>query len=477
MGLPEVAIAAVPPDRLVPIIGAARADRLIALEQASRRLFAGRRVWNVNSTATGGGVAELLQVLLAYTLGAGVDTRWVVIEADAPFFAITKRLHNRLHGTRGDGGDLGPAEHDCYDGVMAGNGERLAEQVQPGDVVLLHDPQTVGLADRLRRLGAVVVWRCHVGSDAGNEWTQQGWRFLDRYLEAPQAYVFSRRAYVPPEMPDRPTAVIAPSIDPFSPKNQDLSVEGVQGILTRCGLIAGDAASRVPFTRRDGSEAMMTNRAEVVEETGPPPADAPLVVQVSRWDRLKDMQGVLEAFARHVAADQSCAEAHLTLAGPSVKGVADDPEGAAVLDECTQAWRALPPDVRSRIHLASLPMDDIEENAVMVNALQRHAAVVVQKSLVEGFGLTVSEAMWKSRPVVASAIGGILDQIVDGETGLLVRDPADGREFADKVKTVLADLDGAAVMGAAGRLRVIDRFLGDRHLAQYFDLLHPFLAP
>jgi trehalose synthase len=150
--------------------------------------------------------------------------------------------------------------------------------------------------------------------------------------------------------------------------------------------------------------------------------------------------------------------------------VADDPEGSAVFAQVVAAWRALPDPLRRRVHLVNLPMDDVEENAVIVNALQRHAAVVAQKSLVEGFGLTVSEAMWKARPVVASAIGGILDQVVDGETGLLVQDPTDQHEFGDAVIRLLGDL------GEAAHLTVVDRYLGDRHLIQYADMFATMLG-
>src|SRR5690606_9928440 len=173
------------------------------------------------------------------------------------------------------------------------------------------------------------------------------------------------------------------------------------------GLLHGpDGRRHVPFARRDGSPARIVRRVDVVQ-TGPPaPPDAPLVVQVSRWDRMKDMAGVMEGFAAHV--DRALG-AHLLLLGPAVTGVADDPEAAAVLDDCLDRWHRLPHAARTRIHLACTPMRDADEQATIVNAVQRHAAVVVQKSLAEGFGLTVVEAMWKERPIVASAVGGIRD--------------------------------------------------------------------
>jgi trehalose synthase len=213
----------------------------------------------------------------------------------------------------------------------------------------------------------------------------------------------------------------------------------------------------------------------VVVDGEPPPHDAPLVVQVSRWDRLKDMSGVMAGFARLVAADGSHHRVHLVLAGPAVAGVSDDPEGAEVLDECLQAWKALPAEARDRIHLAALPMDDVDENAHLVNALQHHAAVVVQKSIVEGFGLTVTEPMWKSRAVVASKVGGIQDQIVHGESGLLLADPTDLDAFADALVAVLSDPAFAQRLGTAARERVRDQYLGDRHLIQYVELFAELL--
>jgi trehalose synthase len=224
----------------------------------------------------------------------------------------------------------------------------------------------------------------------------------------------------------------------------------------------------VPFTRRDGSPGRINRRVDVLQ-TGPaPPPDAPVVVQVSRWDRQKDMAGVLAGFAEHV---DPALGAHLLLVGPAVTGVADDPEAAEVLEECMERWRALPHAARSRVHLACTPMADPDEAAAIVNALQRHAAVVVQKSLAEGFGLTVVEAMWKAQPVVASAVGGIVDQIVSGEHGLLVADPLDLPAFGAAVETLLRDRSEAARMGANARARAAAEFLGDRHLEQYGRLL------
>jgi trehalose synthase len=203
------------------------------------------------------------------------------------------------------------------------------------------------------------------------------------------------------------------------------------------------------------------------------PGDARLVMQVSRWDRLKDMTGVLRSFVDHL--DRFPADVHLALVGPEVSGVSDDPEGAEVLEECVALWNELPAEHQERVHLIALPMDDVDENAHMVNALQHHATVVVQKSIVEGFGLTVTEPMWKGKPVVASKVGGIQDQIVDGASGLLLEDPEDLEGFADLLVRVLEDEELADELGRQARERVREMFLGDRHLIQYVQLFAELL--
>jgi trehalose synthase len=464
--LHEVDVQAIDAARLEPLIGAERMAQFEQTAELARETLAGNSVLNVNSTAAGGGVAEMLQTLLAYARGAGVDARWLVIEGDPAFFAITKRIHNGLYGSPGDGGDLGPAERGHYDDVLRGNAQELLALVRPGDVVVVHDPQPAGLVAAVKSAGARVVWRCHVGLDVPNEWSERAWEFLRPYLADADAIVVSRAAFAPWWADPAHVHVIQPSIDPFSAKNEPVSLRNARLTLAYVGLLDGATATppAVPFTRRDGSPGRINRRVDVVQ-TGPPtPADVPLVVQISRWDRMKDMVGVMNGFVHHV--DPSLG-AHLLLCGPVVTGVADDPEGAEVLDECTALWRELPHAARSRVHLACIPMADPDENAAIVNAIQRHAAVVVQKSLAEGFGLTVAEAMWKRQPVVASAVGGIVDQIENGSHGLLVDDPADLEAFGAAVESLLRDRAEAARLAQNARRRVVDEFLGDRHLEQY----------
>lgn len=283
-------------------------------------------------------------------------------------------------------GPLGDSERGVYDQATADSAQELRALIRGGDMVILHDPQTAGLAAPIRAAGHECRRDCFV-----------------------------------------------PDVHPC-------------GRFTRAGRPA----------RRHCA-------------VGPPPgATVPLVVQVSRWDHVKDMGGVMRAFAEEVAPNTS---AHLLLAGPSVTAVADDPEASRVLLECLEQWRLLPHAVRARIHLACLPMRDVEENAAIVNAIQRHGAVVTQKSLAEGFGLTVAEAMWKGRPVVGSAVGGIQDQIVAGESGILIDDPADLTAFGGAVRGLLDDPALADRMGSAAELRVNEHFLGGTHLERWGALI------
>lgn len=463
--LKEVEVQALDAARLESLIGPERMARFEAVADAAQAALARHAVLNVNSTATGGGVAEMLQTLLAYVRGAGVDARWLVIEGDPEFFSITKRIHNGLYGSRGDGGELAEAERSHYGRVLARNADELLALIKPGDVVLIHDPQPAGLVQAAKRAGARVLWRCHVGADQPNEWTDRAWEFLRPYLVEADAYVVSRAAFAPPWADAASTHVIPPSIDPFSAKNEAMSRRNVRLALSYVGLLDGDGSPPVvPFVRRDGSPGRINRHVDILQSGPATRADAPLVIQASRWDWMKDMAGVMEGFTEHV---DPALGAHLVLAGPAVTGVADDPEAAQVYDDCVERWRALPHAIRGRVHLACVPMSDPDEAAAIVNALQRHASVVVQKSVAEGFGLTVAEAMWKSRPIVASAVGGIQDQIEHGQHGLLIDDPHDFEAFGAAIQRLLTDPKEAARLGSNARARATEEFLGDRHLEQY----------
>lgn len=463
----EEHLVALDPDRFRDLLGEQGAAQFSETLATARRELAGTTFWHINSTAQGGGVAEMLQSVLCYLPGAGIETRWLVIDGDDEFFEVTKRIHKLLHGEpAGDETTFGAYERSVYEAPLNAQVAEIMSLVAPGDRVILHDPQTLGLAPALNRHGAKVVWTCHVGSDVANEYTRMVWDFLRPYVEATCAQVFSRPQYIWQGLDRSHTCVIPPCLDAFSPKNQPLADDVVDAILAMSGIVEADGHALPEFRRQDGALATVATKAEVVETT-PLPKDASVVCQVSRWDPLKDHAGVMRAFAAHVPADIG---AHLVLAGPAPESVPDDPEGQSTFDELRAAWQELPDDIRRRVHMCSLPMDDVDENAAIVNALQRRSNVVVQKSIAEGFGLTVAEAMWKGRPVVGSRVGGIQDQIQDGESGLLV-EPEDDASFGAAVTKLLQDHDLARAIGDAGHARVGDEYLAPRFLGRYLELV------
>ena len=460
----EVPCDAVALDRFAGVAPDRQLERLDAAAERARRAMAGRTLWNLNSAAKGGGVAEMLTSQLPYLAGAGIDARWLVIDAGADFLTVSKRIHNQLHGNPGDGRGLDDHDHRTYEDTLAYNEPDIRSLIAPGDVVFLHDPQTAGLIPAAQAAGATVIWRCHVGVDDPNEHSRAAWDFLRPYVAVADRHVFTCRTHVWSGLDGDKTVIIPPSINPFSTKNQPLDADAVDAILATAGLLPPDATSAT-------DDAIVRRRATVLG--GPVPTSVPIVMQVSRWDRLKDPIGVLRGFADHIA---GASDAHLVLAGPETDGVDDDPEQAQILDALKRAWEALDSSRRDRVHLATLPMADEDENALIVNALQRRSDIVVQKSLAEGFGLTVSEAMWKRRAVVASACGGIIEQVRDGETGVLVHDPTDGAELGRAVLPLLRDGDVGERLGAAAQAHVQEHFLTSRELAQQLELLEEVVA-
>lgn len=458
MELETVTFEPEPLDRLASVLDGRFEGFVRHMRRAAERLR-GRTIWSVNSTAHGGGVAEMLASLLPYASGAGWDVRWVVVGGDPEFFRITKGIHNALHGAEPASDVWAESARRTYADTAEHNASALLRSVRPGDVVLVHDPQAAGLIRHLVAAGVHVSWQCHVGTDTPNEQTRRAWSFLGPFVRQAARYVFSREAYLWEGLERDKLLVIPPSIDALSPKNAPLAPDEVSAILGAAGVIAGPDAG--------GSALGVRRRAERVGGPREIPADARIVLEVSRWDGLKDPLGFLRMYADHLS---DLTDVHLVYAGPSVADVDDDPEGAEVLAACSRYWESLPSQVRDRIHLLSIPMEDGRENALIVNALQRRADVVVQKSLQEGFGLTVTEAMWKGRPVVASRVGGIQDQIEHGRSGLLVDDPHDLDGFAGAVRAVLADTDLAQRLGDEARRRVEDHYLHTRQLQQYADL-------
>ncbi|MDD5679624.1 MAG: glycosyltransferase [Candidatus Omnitrophica bacterium] len=365
--------------------------------------FRGRVVQNVNSTPVGGGVAEILSRMVPLLKELGVDARWDFIKGGNQFFEVTKKFHNALHGRHEE-----IDEHD-YEIFMETSQENIKELNTYGDIVFIHDPQPIALIKK--KADNKWIWRCHV--DVSNP-NSEVWKFLKGFIVQYDASVFSAPSFTQ-DLPIR-QFLISPSIDPLSDKNKELSQEVIDSVLVKYGI----------------------------------PKDKPIITQISRFDALKDPAGVIKAYKK-VKERIDC---RLILAGGTA---ADDPEGIKVLEEVREKASGDPD-----IHILLLPQNDVE-----VNALQRASDVIMQKSLKEGFGLTVAEALWKAKPVVASNVGGIPLQIKHKYSGLLCHS-VEGAAFA--LKQMLNNSKYAKKLGENGREHIKNNFLITRHIRDYMLL-------
>ena len=394
-------------EKYVPIVGAEVIDHLRHLAEPLR----GSRVVHVNSTREGGGVAEILSWLIPFKQELGLETSWEVIEGDPEFYQCTKSFHNGLQGAPVA---IPPRQLAAYEQTNRDNAERLRGLLSEADFVFIHDPQPAPLLHFCPEHKGKWVWRCHIDLSRPH---RAVWKYLRDWVGSYDASIWSLADFAQP-LP-HPLYLIAPSIDPLSQKNRDLYPGEVDAVFDRHGL----------------------------------DPDLPLITQVSRYDRFKDPLGVIRSYqlAREYTPLQ------LVLAGG---GAADDPEGEEVLREVREAAGDDP-----NIHILLLPADSHRE----INALQRASTIVLQKSTREGFGLTVTEALWKGKPVIGGNTGGIRLQVINHQTGFLVSTPEGA---ALRIRYLLRNRDHLAEMGERGRALVLDNFLVTRHLREYLTLMH-----
>lgn len=464
-GLAECPAVQLEPERLEQFVPEAAAWRdLVAITTRVRHLLAGRAAWAVSARSRSGGLAENLQSIVAYSRGAGIDARWGVIAADDDFFRFVRLLQDNLNG-HGDDRAYGDAERHLYQDQLAAAGEALAELILPGDVVMLHDAPTAGLIPAVKKAGAHAIWSCRRGSDVVNARARRVREFLAPHTTRADARVFSRPQSVW-DIGGGRAIVIRPSVSPLSPKNQELDAATVSAILASAGLQPGPSADEALFTRLDGSPGRVDREVRLLESRPLEPA-TDVILQVSQWNRMNDPATVIDWFADYLGART---EAHLMLAGPDPRAVADDPRAPEVLEQAIDHLRRLPDALRPRVHLATLPADDPQESAVVLGALERRATIVLQQTRGGGFGMTALESMWKRRPVVCSRVGAFQDYIVDGVSGFL-RAPDDPEGLADAARRLLADEDLRERMGAEAHDRVRRHFLLPRELADWAALI------
>lgn len=384
-----------------PIIGTAGIDELRLLANQLR----GNTLQNINSTAVGGGVAEILTRMVPLMKQLGVDAAWDVIKGDEKFFATTKKIHNGLHGV--------PVEisNDEYEHFLEINREN-AEQIRFGDLVYVHDPQPIALVEKRGVVGRRWAWRCHIDFSQPDP---KIWQFLKPFIARYDAAVFSAPAFAQ-KLPV-PQILISPSIDPLSDKNKELDDKTIEAVFQRFGI--------------DRSR--------------------PVVTQISRFDYLKDPLGVIKAYK--LAKER--VDMQLVLAGG---GATDDPEGPMIMERVkTEGEKD-----KDIFVLFLPPASDIE-----INALQRGSTVILQKSLREGFGLTVSEALWKAKPTIASAVGGIPLQITHKYSGILTHSIEGTAQW---IKQLISAPEYARRLGNNGREHVRNNYLITRHLKDYLLL-------
>jgi trehalose synthase len=382
-----------------PIVGKSYIEELRML--ASR--LSGKTILNVNSTFVGGGVAEILSRLVPMLNQLGVDVRWQIISGGAEFFKVTKKLHNALHGKAESISD------DDFSLFLETTEKNLNQIDLSGDILFIHDPQPAALIAKKSDIGKNWIWRCHIDISHPDS---KVWEFLKQYILNYDAGVFSSPNFAQ-QLPIR-QFFAPPSIDPLSDKNKELSAESVDAVLAKYGL----------------------------------DKDKPLILQVSRFDRLKDPVGVIKAFEL-VRKNFVC---QLVLAGGTAS---DDPESGEVLQEVRERAGNNPD-----IHVLDIP----PESDIDINALQRAATIIMQKSLREGFALTITEALWKAKPVVASAVGGIPLQVKNKLTGLLCRS-IEGAAYS--LRQILANPDYGRWLGRNGREHVRQHFLITREIRDY----------
>ena len=396
-------------EQYIPFVGE---ETIFELYLLSKKLK-GIKVLHVSSTYKGGGVAEILHRMVPLMNELEIETDWKVLEGDEKFFTFTKKLHNLLHIPCGE--CIDSEEIVYYLKTTYENFKKI--DTENYDIIFIHDPQPMGLIIK-KRPGQKWIWRCHVDTSTPDP---QAWDFLENFLNAYDACVFHMPEFIYEKI-RIPTYTVRPSIDPLHPKNIDLSEKEIKTTLTKFGI----------------------------------DPKKPIIVQVSRFDKLKDPFGVFEAF-KLVRKKYDC---QLILAGSFAP---DDPEGEGVYKDLLNITSD-----EKNVFVLNLPPDSHRE----INAFQRGATVVVQKSLKEGFGLVVSEAMWKSKPVVGSNVGGIKRQIVHGVTGYLVNS-IEGA--AVRIKQLLANKEFRDNMGLHAKERVRHRFLIIRHLRDYLLLIYKIL--
>ena len=457
-------------------------DEFMASVVPLAKKLEGCTIWMVNSTATGGGVAEMLPSQMRIVRSLGIKIEWLVIEAnDHHFFDLTKRIHNAIHGAGSE--PFTESDREIFEKVNRQNLKKATEMIQDGDLVVIHDPQPMPLGGMIRAERDVkLIWRCHIGLEEQNDMTRAVWDFLKPYMDDYDRFVFSLPTYVADTIKEK-TAIIPPAIDPLSHKNRTLWMAKCIGILQQSGVTNHHTPLLYPFYEHQVRRVMPDGSFESVNHHSDLDiVYRPVVLQVSRWDRLKGFKELMEAFVLMKANNEAKKDktavkykrikyTRLVFGGPDPKFVSDDPEGMEVLNELIEQYKNINGELHKDIAILLLPLDNPKENALIVNALQRSSSFVVQNSIQEGFGLTATEAMWKQRPVLVSGAAGLRFQVEHEVNGLINEDPTDIEELARVLERMLNSPKERDKWGFNARNRVIDKFTLFSQINSWLKLL------
>jgi trehalose synthase len=464
---------------------------IVDVEQNMKTLKEKRLIF-INSTATGGGVAEMLPRLMYLIKYFNIDVIWQVLKTNnQEFFKLTKKIHNFIHGENPSKVAVEFTEHEkkIYEEVNEINAKDFCKFLRPGDIVMIHDPQPCALIKYIRRKytrhEVPCYWRCHIGYDKETPETKGAWAFLEEYVKMYDLCIFTAPEYVPTFAPN--PRIVTPSLHPLDYKNKFLRHTEINTILKKAGIIPynpkyfnpnDEYQYKATMYDSETKKFVIPNTSERLRNFGL--TERPLIIQISRWDKLKGWSELLDAFItiknnidnpqvmKNEKMKKFCERMCLVMVGPDASKVSDDPEGAAVLKELIDKIANIPDKHADSVALINLPLEVRYENALMVNALQRISSIIVQNSIKEGFGLTMTEGLWKQIPCIGSSAVGIKRQILDGVNGLLIEDPTDYKCVASRLLEMISlpeDIREKLTQNA--KLHVLKNFLIYKQMLSY----------
>lgn len=461
----------------------------------SKILSSSITIWMINSTSIGGGVAEMLPMLITmFKDTTNINIKWVVLQTkNKSFFNITKQIHNNIHGVFNPKTMeiLNKSHRLILESICKKACDELIPLIKPNDIIIIHDPQPLAMIKFLKKSHKcndnIIIWRSHIGiDDKQNEITNKTWKFLKPYINLSDHIIFSLKDYIPNYIIKEnkiPYNIIPPAICPFTPKNIELTHNELLKILANSNIVYYPSSdSNKSLSWKYKVKRVCGKTGKLIECSNDKYTNFnllfnPIICQISRWDHLKGWIQLIHAFVylKQNIDKQYIKNMILILGGPDPSFIQDDPEGIKVFNDLCKYYQSLNNDIniQNSIYILSLPMNNRDENALIVNALQRLSSIIVQNSLREGFGLTVTEAMFKGTPIIASSVGGIKTQVFNQINGITINDPTNYKSVANSIINMINS--GNIKMkkyAIKGKENVIDKFLIWSQCRNYLDTLN-----